>query len=250
MNGTDPMQYAANGIPVMFTSNPVQQQRWQDFLAAFSFPSAMADMINLKYLVYDSDRFQQDRSRLGKKYVPVFRSPDGREMVLENRNVLPKAWLAPAAGMAQDRSGVMDVLRHPGFDPRRVAVVETPPPIPLADPDASPSTGVGFVTVTRYRGGDIVAEADASRNALLVLGEKYFRGWRASVDGKKAEIHPVNHVLSGVYLEKGRHVVAFVYDPLPFKIGKWLTLISFGFFAAMLTREIRSRSASDGERRT
>jgi hypothetical protein len=170
--------------------------------------------------------------------------------VLENRNVLPKGWLVPAAGVLRDKNGVMDMLRNPGFDPRRFAVVETQPPIPLADPDAPPSTGVGFVNVTRYKGGDIVIEADASRNALLVLGEKYFRGWRASVDGKKAEIHPVNHVLSGVYLEKGRHVVEFAYDPLPFKVGKWLTLISFGFFAAMLMREIRTRRVRDRERRT
>jgi len=250
MNGTDPMQYAANGIPVMFTSNPVQQQRWQDFLSAFSFSSAMPDMVNLKYLVYDSDRFEQDRKRLGKKYVPVYRSPDGREMVLENRKVLPKGWLVPAAGMAQDRSGVMDLLRHPGFDPRRVALVETPPPIPLDDPGKPPVAEAGSVAVTRYRGGDIVAEADATRNALLVLGEKYFRGWQAWVDGKKVAIHPVNHVLSGVYLEKGRHTVRFVYDPLPFKVGKWLTLISFGFFAAMLTREIRTRRVRDREHRT
>ena len=250
MNGTDPMQYAANGIPVMFTSNPVQQQRWQDFLSAFSFSSAMPDMVNLKYLVYDTDRYEQDKTHLGEKYVPVFRSPDGRETVLENRNVLPKGWLVPAAGVLGDKNGVMDMLRNPGFDPRRVAVVETQPPIPLDDPDAPPSTGVGFVTVTRYRGGDIVIEADASRNALLVLGEKYFRGWRASVDGRKAEIHPVNHVLSGVYLEKGRHVVEFAYDPLPFKVGKWLTLISFGLFAAMLMREIRTRRVSDREHRT
>src|SRR6185369_4261226 len=33
----DPMPYAAKKIPVMFTSSPVQQQRWQEFLDNFNF---------------------------------------------------------------------------------------------------------------------------------------------------------------------------------------------------------------------
>ncbi|MEI7818035.1 MAG: hypothetical protein WCI45_12685, partial [Desulfuromonadales bacterium] len=53
----------------------------------------------------------------------------------------------------------------------------------------------------------------------------------------KAEIHPVDHVLRGVYLTPGAHKVEFVFDPLPFKVGKYLTLISFALFAAMLFRE-------------
>ncbi|MEA5115598.1 MAG: YfhO family protein [Geobacteraceae bacterium] len=248
MNGTDPMQYAANGIPVMFTSNPVQQQRWQDFLEAFSFNSSMSDMINLKYLVYDTARYEQEKVHLGDRFVPVFTSPDGRETVLQNRKVLPKGWLVPSAGVLKEPGRVMELLQSPAFDPRRFAVVETPPPIPLADPNEPPVTGTGAVAVTRYKGGDIRIEADASRNALLVLGEKYFRGWRATVDGRGAEIYPVNHVLSGVYLAKGKHAIELAYDPLPFKLGKWLTLISFGIFALMLVREfLLRRRAAAGE---
>lgn len=246
MNGTDPMQYAANGIPVMYTSNPVQQQRWQDFLEAFSFDSALPDMVNLKYLVYDATRYQEEKARLGDRFVPVYTSPDGREIVLENRRVLPKGWLVPAAGMLEEPGRVMELLQSPAFDPRRFAVVESPPPFPLAGPDEPPGTGPGTVAVTRYQGGDIRVEADASRNALLVMGEKYFRGWRATVDGREVAIQPVNHVLSGVYLAKGRHDVRFLYDPLPFKVGKWLTLVSFALYALVLAREILIRRRTSG----
>jgi uncharacterized membrane protein YfhO len=75
------------------------------------------------------------------------------------------------------------------------------------------------------------------QNTLLVLGEKYYKGWKATVDGKSAEVVPVDHVLRGVYLTPGTHRVEFVFDPLPFKIGKWLTLLSFAFFVVMLGRE-------------
>ena len=73
-------------------------------------------------------------------------------------------------------------------------------------------------------------------NTLLVLGEKFYKGWKATVDGKSTTIYPVNYILRGVYLTPGKHTVEFLFDPLPFKIGKLLTFISFAIFAGMLIR--------------
>ena len=237
-NNTDPMQYATSGIPVMFTANPVQQQRWLNFLEAFSFSSPMPDMLNVKYLVYGTAQYERDKGALVNKYTPVFRSPDGGEVVLENRSVLPKGWLVPAVDVITDPGQALAVLRDPLFDPRQKALVETPPPIPLADPHAPRTENRGDVSVDRFESDHISVIANAPRNSLLVLGEKYYRGWRATVDGKPVVIHPVNHVLRGVYLTQGRHRVEFVFDPLPFRIGKWLTLVSFALYALFLGREI------------
>jgi uncharacterized membrane protein YfhO len=71
-----------------------------------------------------------------------------------------------------------------------------------------------------------------------VLGEKYQSGWRVHVDGVEREIVPVNSLLRGVYLESGTHNVVFRFDPLPFKIGKWITLSAFGLYGLMLLGEI------------
>jgi hypothetical protein len=48
----------------------------------------------------------------------------------------------------------------------------------------------------------------------------------------------VNHILRGVYLTPGEHRVEFLFDPLPFRIGKWITLVSFAVYALFLGREI------------
>ena len=118
--------------------------------------------------------------------------------------------------------------------------MESSPPFAMAEPNSVASLPQD-VQVPVYEGEHIVVEATAPSNALLVLGEKYYRGWKATVDGKSAEIVPVNHVLRGVYLTPGKHKVEFIFDPLPFKIGKWLTLGSFAFFAGMLVREFWGR---------
>jgi hypothetical protein len=247
MNGADPMQYASHRIPVMFTPNPVQQQRWQDFLDAFVFDSPMPDMMNVRYIVYDETRYQREKGALGDKFRPVFRSPTGGDLVLENMAVLPKAWLVPSVAIVQDAYEMLSVMRSKDFDAARIALVEKPPSIPLVPPGHGAKIQPGAVKVGRYDGNNISLTATAERNSLLVLGEKYFRGWHASVDGKKTAIVPVNYVLRGVYLTPGTHRVEFVFDPTPFKIGKWLTLASFSFFAVMLGCEAWKRRRQWGK---
>jgi hypothetical protein len=237
MDGSDPMRYATSGIPVMFTSNAVQQQRWQDFLNAFSLASSIPDMINVKYLVLTKDQYAQAKGKLGERYQPVFQAPDGSEIVFENRTVLPKGWLVPAAANISDTQQALAILQNPGFDPRRTAIVESPPPIPMATPDGASPLPLHDVSVASYEGERIAVNARTARNALLVLGEKYYRGWKATVDGRPVEIYPVDHILRGVYLTPGSHRVEFIFDPLPFRIGKWLTLASFAFYALFLGRE-------------
>jgi hypothetical protein len=229
----------------MFVSLPVQQVRWQQFLDSFVLSSTMPDMMNVKYLVYSADQYAQERVQLGDRYQPVFRSSDGDQVVLENRAVLPKGWLVPSAAVIANPEQRMGILQNPAFNPKAVALVETPPPIPMEAPDRSQPFPQQSVNVTTYEGEHIAVSAHVPQNALLVLGEKYYKGWKATVDGKPIEIHPVNTILRGVYLTPGDHKVEFRFDPLPFKIGKYLTLASFALFAGMLVREWRIRRVKE-----
>lgn len=242
MNGNDPMLYATSNLPVMFTSNAVQQMRWQQYLDNFNLTGPMPDILNAKYLVVKGSDYQQQKEQIGQKFQAVFTSPDNGVVVLENRNVLPKGWLVPAAVLVNDPGQRLAFLQNPQFDPRIMALVESIPPLQLADPTGTlqPIPAERVKTVL-YEGERIVLEADAPANALLVLGEKYYKGWNALVDGKATEIVAVNHILRGVYLTPGKHSVEFRFDPLPFKVGKYLTLASFALFGLMLIREWRRK---------
>lgn len=240
MDGADPMQYVANKIPVMFTSNPVQKKRWQDFLEIFSLGSSLPDLMNVQFLVLNKDQYLQEKNQLSAKYLPVYESPDGSQVVLENRDVFPKGWLVSSVLTLPDPQQRLMVLRNPSVDLRRMAIVESPPPVALSAP--VPADGpAGKVNVTGNTGTEITVTSHVTRNSLLVLGEKYDRGWKATVDGTAAEVYPVNHVLRGIYLTPGNHTVEMRFDPLPFKIGKYLTLASFAFFALILAREFFPR---------
>ena len=239
--GGGPGPYSSNKVPVMYIPMPVQQQRWQEFLDSFSLMSAMPDLINVKYLIYSTEQYVQDRAQLGEKYIQVFHSPDGSEVVLENRKVMPKAWLVPSVLTVTDSGQALAVIQNPQFDPRQFAAVEAAPPLQMVKPGAPLAAGPGNVLVKRYEGEQIDLSVSNSANALLVLGEKYYRGWKSTVDGTPTDIHRVNHILRGVYLAPGEHKVEFRFDPLPFKIGKYLTFASFALFAGMLIREWLTR---------
>lgn len=233
----DPQQYAAALIPTVFMSTPVQQLRWQEFLDNFSFNSPMTDLLNIKYLVLDSSQYQQDKNQLSPKYQQVFQSPDNSEVVVRNNAALPKAWLVQSAILVPDSRQRLAILGNPAFNPAQLAIIETQPALPLKPPGTSMLPASGRVTVEKYENEFIRVNAASEQNSLLVLGEKYYKGWQATVDGKNSEIVPVDHILRGVYLTPGRHNIEFRFDPLPFKIGKYLTLSSFAFFAAILIRE-------------
>jgi hypothetical protein len=244
--GMDPMPYANAGVPVMFTSNAVQQRRWQEFLDNFNLMSNMPDLINLRWVVVDKAQYEQTKNELAAKYQVAFSTPE--LVVLENRSVLPKGWLVPSAVKVDAAEQRLGAMKNGVFDPARLALVESQPPIPLA-PVNAPVGPAGRVQLTRYDGDRVELDAAVKANALLVLGEKYYRGWRATVDGKPVEIYPVDHVLRGVYLTPGNHKVEFVFDPTPFKVGRSLTLGSLFFFALMLLREkvlprLRARTAA------
>jgi hypothetical protein len=230
--------YADFGFANVSAYVTISERRYKEFLDSFSLTSAMPDLMNLKYIVMPAADYPAQQAALSVKYAPVFTSSNG-SLVLENRRVLPKAWLVPSVVLVADpkeRVGIMG--GDPNFRPAQVALVESPPPLPLfpyGQPGLPASAGSAKVEI--YQPNRIKLSATAGVNSLLVLGEKYYKGWYATVDGKDAQIYPVDHVLRGVYLTPGTHTVEFNFDPLPFKVGKYITLTSFAFFACLFGRE-------------
>lgn len=238
INDQSATYYADFGLANISAYVTISEKRYKEFLEAFSLMGALPDMVNLKYLVMPNNEYEAQQASLAAKYAPVFRSDTG-SVVLENRGVLPKAWLVPAVQLVADPRQRLMFMESPYFDPAAVGLVESLPPPGMVP--AGRGKADGRVSVEGYEPNKIVVRAATSQNALLVLGEKYYKWWRAWVDGKEQEIHPVDHILRGVYLGPGEHRVEFVFDPLPFKIGKYLTLASIAFFILMLMREIRLR---------
>ncbi len=230
LGDSDPMRYASARIPVLFTANAVQKVRWQNYLDALSLDSSMLDIMNVRWLVSDEKVYEREKGRFGERYLPVFRG--GGEVVLENSKVLPKVWLVSDLRVVTDPAERFKLMQGKGFEPSKNALIESAPSKPLAK-----AVECGKAELKQYDAEKIVVKADLTSSCMLLIGEKYHSGWKATVDNQPLKIVPVNHILRGVYLEPGRHLVEFRFDPLPFKIGKWLTLGTLTLFGLITLRE-------------
>jgi len=75
-----------------------------------------------------------------------------------------------------------------------------------------------------------------------VLSEAYYPGWTATVDGKKTDVLPANHLIQTIRLPAGKHVVHFQYRSrflgLGFVVAALAALVPVGLLVRRHRREL------------
>jgi hypothetical protein len=116
----------------------------------------------------------------------IYRSED--VLVYENRDVWPRAYALPLEKV------------HGSGESFSI-------PSGLGIADLTP------VRVVEYAASRVRVEAQVDIESLLVLGDQFYPGWQATVDGALAPIYPVEGMFRGLVLTPGRHTVQFTYRP-------------------------------------
>jgi len=78
-----------------------------------------------------------------------------------------------------------------------------------------------------YSPNTIKIKINVSDAGFLVLSETWYPGWKAYDNGKEIEILRANYILRSVYISKGVHEIFFIYKPISFKIGLWVSALTF-----------------------
>jgi hypothetical protein len=110
------------------------------------------------------------------------------------------------------------------IDPGVEALVSSP--LPLVD-------GLpGSATITRDEPGNICGVAETATRQLLVLAERYHRGWTVTVDGQTRHVHRVYGDFMGCLVEPGQHKVRFRFRPQSLAVGQAVSLAALGLVIA------------------
>lgn len=152
--------------------------------------------------------------RLGaSNHSTVYRNE--RVTILENADVLPRAFLAHSAEKLDD-AAILARMRDYTFEPRaRVLISEGE-----ALTDAQSNQGENeSVKIIRYEPERVTLTVTAERRAYVVLADTWYPGWVARVDDGPAPIVRAYHTFRAVMVDAGTHTVEFEYRPISLYIG-------------------------------
>ncbi|MBX9828802.1 MAG: YfhO family protein, partial [Xanthobacteraceae bacterium] len=170
-----------------------------------SYRSMLQDLFGVRFIVLGEPIETIDPALKPGDVNLVGRTRDA--YLYENPRALPRVLLATQWQRA-DFAKLISEGVWPQFDPRRTVLLEQAPA-------NAPSGGeAGSARIRRYQNTDIEIEADAPSGGFVVLNDVWHPWWRASVDGKPAEILKANVLFRAVAVPPGKHVVRFTFHPL------------------------------------
>jgi hypothetical protein len=118
-------------------------------------------------------------------------------------NPAPRAFLVYVAEVVDDYGTILKGLAQ-GHDIHRSALLEKPLAAPLPRESALPGTAA---TIRRFEPNWLEVEVDAKADALLVLTEAWYPGWRADINGRFRDCLPANLWMRAVPVPAGRHLI-------------------------------------------
>lgn len=144
---------------------------------------------------------------------------------------------------------VPDPSRHPRSTPvmrfdRGFSIVRDPDALPRARLASTPRRrdGVAFLQDGSTR---IVLDCNLLTADRLVLADVFYPGWEARVDGSCRRVLQEG-AFRAVGLERGRHTVEFVYRPMSYRLGLFITLSSLQILTAVALPRCVDRAARYG----
>ena len=138
--------------------------------------------------------------------------------VLENINVLPKAFFVDSVEILPDQPAVLRRISD-DFDPSETAFIAQE--LNISVHQDTTATAV----VTAYNANHITVEISREQPGFMVLGEIWYPpGWNATLNGEEIDVIRTNYVLRGFEIPAGEHTLEMTLEPVWYKTGNMLAL--------------------------
>ncbi len=150
-------------------------------------------------------------------YEPVLQDEQTGLVVAVDSSALPRAFLVDSVAVVADTDALVERIKDPATDLRRVALVTGPAPEGVsydALSGAAPDSGAVDVVMERFEPDEVVYRVQTDRPRLLVASEVYYpAGWTAQVGVEPVPIVQTDFLLRGVPVPAGEHIVTMRYRP-------------------------------------
>jgi hypothetical protein len=201
-DGADPDRLVDVLVQLDLARPPLSPYYARTMMLVPRVPSPLADMLGLRYLVF--------RGSPPPGVDPFLSARD--YFVLLNASALPRAWVPRRVEVVADRAERLNRLADARFDPREVAYVESPVPLPSV-------AARGEARVMSDEEERLLLAVDMASEGMVVLSDRWESGWKAFLDGQERPVARVNHAFRGVVVPAGRRMLEFRYEPSGFRYG-------------------------------
>ena len=174
------------------------------------------DMLGVRYAIFRGDP--------PATIHPAFRGND--YWVLINSNALPRAFVPKSVKTTTNDREELEALASPQFNPAGVAYVESPAELP--------AMCRGTAEITNEIPTRIMVSVQMETPGLIVLADRWDKGWRAYWNGKPVPILQANYAVRGVVVPAGAGTLEFIYKPASLILGFWLAGLAVIFLAGWL----------------
>ncbi|NUO08719.1 MAG: YfhO family protein [Candidatus Brocadia sp.] len=178
----------------------------------------LTNLLNVKYILLPAHvRLEHPAIKL------IFH--DSKYALFQNTQALSRAFIVHEAKTLQGRDAIFKELSGSEFNPKKYIILEEPSRL-------TKGTATGNLqqepdpTILEYTPNSVTIKASLSEDGYLILGDTFYPGWNVYIDGKKGRVLKTDYILRSVFLEKGDHMVKFIYEPKSFTIGMIITLTS------------------------
>jgi hypothetical protein len=172
-------------------------------------------------VVDDQGSIQQLFGRTKAKYRPIY--SDAEMRIFENTAALPRAFLVTRARWAPSIGASLEEMSQRPFDPRQEVILAADTAHEIAAHLPPPSAGAVFpngrADIIAYGANGIRLRTTSSTDALLIVSDTYYPGWRAFVDGQEAPLVRGDLLFRVVPVDAGEHDVELRFEPASVRWG-------------------------------
>jgi hypothetical protein len=209
----------ADGVDYMQDINALAREPYAQFL---SFANEIEFARQLKLLRLSNIGYIVSFRELSADGISLVRRfPRYYSWLYKVDGSVPRAYVVSQIRAVDNAAAVLPLLSTAPFDPAHEVVLQGKVRI-----KANHRPLLAAAKIARYEDSRVSIQVTSNDDAVLVLTDSYYPGWRAYLDGKQTDILRANHFFRAVVIPEGTHRIEFIYEPDWFRLGALVSLMT------------------------